>query len=390
MMSYRRYGVSPAAKAPLVDFMVQSLRLCGCRILHVSDPSFAPFQISFETPAGERMGILAYAFFANSRLTKNRPEDEHRFQVKYGTKDGEMHPLWQDPYGLYTTLFVGINPEQGFFVGVDPVLHSPTRMFISIEFKEENASEIRARGWHYWERQKTTRGFDSPVETMVGGRPERFLDYIRFEQAALAMDQGHRYLLAEQVARGEARMLGSNLGAVLQRPGEAELHELAKEFDLSPDEILSLIQGAPRLKMAVRGWVAESHLEAVLEKEPSIADLKRLEIDGQPDFALRLVDGRELKLECKNVLRRRMADGTIRVDFQKTRASKSNPCSRYYRRDEFQVLAACLHPATEKWEFRYALTKDLGEHHKCPLHLDNKVRVGEEWPSSFGALLAAG
>ena len=177
MHEFRKYSVSRKAKEPLVGFMIDALTNVGCRIIHHSDPGIAPFQISFETPLGERMGIIAYAFFANSKLTKNRPDDEHRFQVKYGAKDGALHPLWQDPYGLYTTLFLGINPESGFFVGVDPVLHSPTKMFISVEFKEEQARQIQQNGWNFWEREKTSQGFDSPVETVVGGRPERFLDY---------------------------------------------------------------------------------------------------------------------------------------------------------------------------------------------------------------------
>ncbi len=135
-------GVSSRDKAPLVAFMVRALRDSGCRMLFVSDPSEAPFRLTFETPDGERMGIVAYAFLANQRLTKNRPSDEHRFQVKYGKKDGRLHELWQDPYGLYTTLFVGINPKAGFFVAADPVLHSPTKFFISIEFKDVHMKEI--------------------------------------------------------------------------------------------------------------------------------------------------------------------------------------------------------------------------------------------------------
>src|SRR5688572_26434870 len=116
--------------------MLNALRGAGCRILYSSPPNEAPFRITFETELGERHGIIAYAFLANSRLTKNRPRDEHRFQLKYGSKrDASFHALWQDPYGLYTTLLVGINTERGFFVGADPVLHSPTRLFISVEFK---------------------------------------------------------------------------------------------------------------------------------------------------------------------------------------------------------------------------------------------------------------
>ena len=128
----REYKVSRRDREPLVHFMTEALRACGCTIIYSSDPDTAPFRITFETDLGERMGIVAYAFFANMRETRNRPADEHRFQVKYGSKDGKLHELWQDPFGLYTTLLIGINPQQGFFVAADPMLHSPTS-FVLIE-----------------------------------------------------------------------------------------------------------------------------------------------------------------------------------------------------------------------------------------------------------------
>lgn len=110
-MDYREYGVNPRAKGELLQFILQALKQCGCTVLCHSEPSLAPLRLTFEAPNGERMGIIVYAFFANQRLTKNRPADEHRFQIKYGSKDGQLHELWQDPYELYTTLFVGINPR---------------------------------------------------------------------------------------------------------------------------------------------------------------------------------------------------------------------------------------------------------------------------------------
>ena len=105
--------------------MLDALRICGCRVIRATDPTEAPFRISFELPTGERRGIVAYAFLANNIVTKNRPTDEHRFQVKYGSDSKSRHELWQDEFGLYTTLFLGINPQptgrlagkEGFFVG---------------------------------------------------------------------------------------------------------------------------------------------------------------------------------------------------------------------------------------------------------------------------------
>lgn len=80
---YKSYSVSRRHKQPLLDFVLSSLRTCGCTLLHHTSPAEAPFRITFEAPDGERMGIIAYAFFANSKKTRNRPVDEHRFQVKY-------------------------------------------------------------------------------------------------------------------------------------------------------------------------------------------------------------------------------------------------------------------------------------------------------------------
>jgi len=102
-MDYRRFSVSRRQKEPLLVFILSSLESCGCRILRYSGAGEAPFRIGFEAPDGERIGIIAYAFFAHSRVTRNRPADEHRFQVKYGPNTGELHELWQDPFGLYTT-----------------------------------------------------------------------------------------------------------------------------------------------------------------------------------------------------------------------------------------------------------------------------------------------
>lgn len=99
-MDYRTYAVSRRDREPLLEFMLEALRQSGCRILSHSSPTQAPFRIAFETLQGERVGILAYAFLANSKLTKNRPSDEHRFQLKYGSRDGQLHDLWQDPFGL--------------------------------------------------------------------------------------------------------------------------------------------------------------------------------------------------------------------------------------------------------------------------------------------------
>jgi len=389
-MDYRRYPVSRRDKKPLLDYILNSLSDCGCRILKHSEPNEAPFRITFEDPNGSRNGILVYAFFANSKTTKNRPSDEHRFQVKYGKKDGELHNIWQDPYGLYTTLMVGIDTTRGLFVGVDPLLHEETKFFISIEFKAAEVELATKNGWHYWERSKR-KGDDTPVEVMVSGTRGRFLDYVRFEQAALGLSQGHRLLLAENLDHYLGRNITHSLEANLSPhslPEGAQLHSLADEFQISSTEILNLIEAAPRLKMAVRGWVAEKHLGKLLSRTSGVDSCEHLEADGQPDFKVIFQGGKPILIECKNVLRTTLADGTIRVDFQKTRASKADPCSRFYRPNDFQILAACLHPRLEKWEFSFQLTQNLEGHQKCPGHLTNLVRLDSSWTRDPTEVLA--
>lgn len=379
-MEYQRYSVSRASKQPLLDFVLNSLAVAGCRILSSSDPSHAPFRITFEDPAGQKLGILVYAFLANSKETRNRPSDEHRFQVKYGKKDGLLHEIWQDPFQLYTTLMVGIDLERQIFVGVDPMIHQFTKFFISIEFKRSEVEAILDQGWHCWELAKRI-GDDSPVETMVGGNSAAFLNYIRFEQAAKGIDQGHRYLLAEKLddylhrAAREAARIGKVL---LDRNPTSE--QVKRDYGISLDEFYKVIQSTPRLNMPVRGWVAEVHLGNLLRATPGVDVCNAIERDGQPDFEVIYQGGKPILIECKNVLRKTLANGTIRVDFQKTRASKNDPCSRFYHPKDFEILAACLHPCTENWEFRFHLTSTLPLRTKdCLEHINNNVNLDDQW-----------
>lgn len=357
---YRIYGVQRKAREPLLNFMLEALRSEGCRILYYSRATEAPFRITFETPEGERLGIIAYAFLANSRLTKNRPADEHRFQLKYSSNDKQLHDLWQDPSSLYTTLLLGINPDLGIFVGADPTLHSPTKFFISIEFKQHQADEILKRDWFIWERERKGAP-EEPVEVLVGGTAKAFLPYIRFERAAFCEDQGHRQLLAEKAMQDR--------GIV---------HSLSDELQLSEKEVLDLIERTMRLKVAVRGSVAEEHLFRQLVKLPEIRACSKPEGDG-PDLRVDLLDGRSLTIECKNVLRARNRDGLVRLDFQRTRAAKSDPCSRYYSPKDFDVVAACLHSVTEKWEFRFTPTSRLAPHSRCEGKLSSNVQIDNRW-----------
>ncbi|WP_139215696.1 hypothetical protein [Methylobacterium sp. UNC300MFChir4.1] len=378
ILGLRQYRVQPSDREPLVRFMVEGLRDAGCRIIFASPPDRAPFVITFETPAGERMGVVAYAFLATRTPTKNRPPDERSFQIKYGPKlrdeDGSpvLHRLWQDPLGLYTTLLIGIDPVRGYFVSLDPEMHNPTKFYIRIEFKDHHAEAILEGGWHAWEREH--RGpFAEPTEVLVGGRRSKLLDLIRFERGAYGVSQGDRGLLAERPEL--VHEVTTEPEGPVAVADVTTLHPLAAELELSPERILELIASARRLKMAVRGWVAEEKLREVLAATPGVSDCVRLDEEGGPDLRLRWRGGAPITVECKNVLRKRSAAGLPKIDFQRTRASKGDPCSRYYAPDDFDVVAGCLHAVEERWTFRYVLPSRLAEHARCPGKIGNNVLV---------------
>jgi hypothetical protein len=276
----------------------------------------------------------------------------------------------------------GVHLEEKLFVACDPAMHEWTRFSRSVEFKTDDLQQAQADGWVGWERDRSDGHRSTPrpledarTEILLAFRPERFLQYVAFEQIATGMDPGERLLLADK------------LGRPSEGPPRQSSHPLELELGLSARQILDMIGGAFRLKAAIRGSAAEHHLGEYLRSTPGVSNVRALDEDGRPDFEIAF-HRRTLLIECKNVLRKRTAAGLPRVDFQKTRASKSDPCSRYYRPAQFDVLAACLHPLTESWEYRFARTTTLAAHPRCQGRLSSHVVVSDvdQWHASLGAL----
>lgn len=374
---WKTYSVRARDKEPLLDFIREALKSRGCTVRHVSAANRAPFHIVFDMPGGERLSVLAYAFFANSEPTRNRPLDEHRFQVKYGGNLKGVLDVAVDQLGVTTTIFIGIDLERKLFVAGDPLMNNPSPMSRSIEFKAHHVDQILETGWTAWERERreaktiTRRAFellpDIRTEILIGGRQERLLDLILLERVAQGLDPGERHLIADKFRELPGAAAASQIS-----------HKLLDELNITPEALLDLISSASRLKMAVRGWVAETHLEAYLKGMEGVSECRRINEEGKPDIGLRWRGSKPIQIECKNVLRTTYAGGIPKLDFQRTRASKSDPCSRYYMPSDFDVVAACLHPVTEQWEFRFALTRDLPAHGTCDGRIDNNLRVSPE------------
>lgn len=75
-----------------------------------------------------------------------------------------------------------------------------------------------------------------------------------------------------------------------------------------------------------------------------------------PDFTVWFTDGTLIQLEVKNV---RSGTGPLRAETQRTRASRGDLMSRYYKVDHFEIIAACLFNATGRWDYVFAKSTDL-------------------------------
>jgi hypothetical protein len=283
---------------------------------------------------------------------------------------------------------LGINPKLGFFVAADPILHNPTRFSFSEEFKDADVEEVLANGWHAWERDRrggnphakrkrsetpTGEVGDPLFEALIGGTQKHFLRLIRFERETLKEAPGDRQYIADHMGDDSLVTVTQGLLAPSQ-PSDVRLHALAKEFDLPVERVLDLIAERRMLKVAVRGSVAEEHLINSLRLVPGVSKCQRITAENGSDVEL-VFRGRHIVVECKNSSRNKTAAGLMKIDFQRTRAAKGDPCSRYYSPKDFDLVAACVHACTERWDFWYAPTSTLTGREDCPGKLDNNVKI---------------
>lgn len=369
------YRVS--GRADVHAYLRAAVERAGGDVLYMSPPNRAPVYLGIQGPNDVRIGVLCYPFRCNPPPIRGRAPDEHRLQIRYG---GEVswfeseHPVGLDIAGVDTTIVIGVHLEADLFVGLDPLRYDPLPMGISIEFRQSHVDEALRTGWHVWERETRAgrrRESRTPtgLETLIAFSPERLLAYVGFERRAsgLGLDPPLRFRAAEVAA----------IDPIV--PGTGGGHELEEEFYLTSTEILALIAERARLAVAVRGGVAEHHLRGHLRRDPRVASAELIERDGEPDFDVALTDGRRVLVECKNVSPNTYADGSPKVEVQKTRSQRGDPAGRFYRPDQFDVVAACLYAVTGNWEFRFKSTAAMVRHEAHPDRLAVMHRVDETW-----------
>jgi hypothetical protein len=364
----------------LHEFILAAIVMSGGQVLYSSRSDQAPMYFGVQTPSGERIGVLIYPFLANQKVTGGRPADEHRLQMRYNNRevwDGH-NPIGRDIASVDTTLILGVHLEAGLFVGLDPSLYDPLPLGISIFFKDFLVQEaLGSTRWRIFERDNISgvRRADprSPhgLETIVLFKPNRLLDYVRLERKAsdLNLDTPLRFAAAVEAAEP----------SVASEPTVASFHALEAEFGMPSTEILEMVIERKRLAVAVRGGVAEWHLNRLFQEDPNIDRVAPLDKDAMHDFDVVMLDGTKVRVECKNCSKERYKNGEIKVETQKTRASKNDPASRFYKIDQFDVVAACLWSPTGEWTFAFRKTSELALHDRHEGRLAALQRVNDTW-----------
>jgi len=390
--TYRTVGRQDVRWA-LLDALM-SIPEAEVRILFASPDDVAPIYVGLELFGTQRIGLLFYPFRSNRRLTANRPSDENRLQIRYGGEASwhqTEHTLASDMAGIETSIVLGVDPESGHFVGLDRSLYDPLPMGISFEYKQEYVEAARESGWYVFERENvpgSRRGEPrsrTGLETVVVFQPEKILHFIHLERRAqrLNLDSPLRYKLAESLGGASLHELSEIGGST----GAFGRHDLEDAFAMSSNQILDLLSSANRLEVAVRGRVAEWHLEQQLMSTRGIQDVVPLDLDGQPDFEISIRGGYRFRIECKNCSPRMTAKGQARVEVQKTRASKGDPTSRYYDFSHFQVVATCLFPVTGRWEFLFKRSEDLKPHKDHSHKIAAMQTVDDSWSPDLLSVL---
>lgn len=383
----RIYNV--AGRADLHQFLLDAVAASGGTVLFASSPQRVPVYLGIESGNGERLGLMVYPFRLTRVETRNRPSNEVRGQLRYGSEASWLsddHHVARDMAGVDTTLLLGVYPDGDLLVGLDPALYDPLPLGISAAYLKDTHLEAVVRdGWTVWEREnhagirRAAPRAAEGLETLIAFHPSRLLDYAAFERRAsdLGLDPPLRHAAAVDTAAPS--LLESGLSTAL--------HSLETSFDLSAHDILDIIHTRMRLEVAVKGGVAEHHLERQLREDPAVEQVRRLDQDAQPDFDVVLTSGQRLLVECKNVSPERYANGDFKVEVQKTRATRDDPAGRLYRPEQFDVVAACLYSPTRQWDFRYMATERLVRHAKHPERLAATHRVGPDWAPSLALAL---
>lgn len=159
-------------------------------------------------------------------------------------------------------------------------------------------------------------------------------------------------------------------------------------LNASARDILDALENGFRARADLKGKLAELFAARYLDDLQVRGVIDRYEwqdLDGLPDFVVWLPNGAPITVEAKNV---RSGTGPLRAETQKTRASKSDPMSRHYRIDQFDILAVCLYNRTGEWSYIFTRIDGLRSLAADPRYLEPIQVIPQPFTAPWTANLA--
>ena len=164
------------------------------------------------------------------------------------------------------------------------------------------------------------------------------------------------------------------------------MNEDTKKFII--DNIQELIEyGDIGFIKALKGTTSEFRALKNLQQKYKIERSQNPDAGGNPDFALNH-KGRKILIEHKRASIKGYKGGHFKLEFQKSRASKSDPSSRYYSPDWCDIVSIDVSEHTGiADDKRFVLASDLDRHEKHPQKIKALHRQSTLWYDSLDELL---
>lgn len=147
---------------------------------------------------------------------------------------------------------------------------------------------------------------------------------------------------------------------------------ILKRWDINVDDLTKIIDDNPSLRGMLLGYVAAFRVHSFLVQNPHVTELRKDDDHDRRHKGDRtlIYKGTEFRIEIKSLqtnLVRTLDDGTLKGQVQCDASDRRNvvlPSGKTVNTtclviDEFDILAVNLFQFRGKWEFAFALNKDL-------------------------------